>query len=260
MAAALPRHAQLPVHHPRRDRSRRISRHVGPDRPVPARGPGPARRLSVDTRRLTCSHQFPCQARRATTTQLRGACPADCVNEKHDPAGRGSGNSRNGSTGKTLLTDVGAVDLAVPRDRNGSLDPKIVRKARLGWNRGRAKAHSLASFCYARESRVSWPQSERTLMSSLAVVRSALTPARRSLSVWRHLHELSGWPMRRSSPSAGTTVICPPRRGRRHPGWSFGVAHPAVRWCFRASSRSSQSLASAARNCCASWTGADRRR
>src|ERR1700736_2618858 len=26
--------------------------------------------------------------------------------EKHDPAGRGSGNSRNGTTGKTLLTDI----------------------------------------------------------------------------------------------------------------------------------------------------------
>jgi hypothetical protein len=37
--------------------------------------------------------------------------------EKHDPAGRGSGNSRNGSTPKTVLTDIGAVDLAVPRDR-----------------------------------------------------------------------------------------------------------------------------------------------
>jgi putative transposase len=48
--------------------------------------------------------------------------------EKHDPAGRGSGNSRNGTTAKTLLTDVGAVDLQVPRDRNGSFDPKIVRK------------------------------------------------------------------------------------------------------------------------------------
>ena len=48
--------------------------------------------------------------------------------DKHDPAGRGSGNSRNGSTGKTLLTDVGAVDLAVPRDRAGSFEPKIVRK------------------------------------------------------------------------------------------------------------------------------------
>ena len=56
--------------------------------------------------------------------------------EKHDPAGRGSGNSRNGSTPKTLLTvprfaevpPVGAVDLEVPRDRAGSFDPKIVRK------------------------------------------------------------------------------------------------------------------------------------
>src|ERR1700722_12250303 len=48
--------------------------------------------------------------------------------EKHDPGGRGSGNSRNGTTPKTLLTDVGAVDLEVPRDRNGSFEPQIVRK------------------------------------------------------------------------------------------------------------------------------------
>ena len=49
--------------------------------------------------------------------------------DKHDPAGRGSGNSRNGTTPKTLLTDIGAVDLAVPRDRNGSFEPRIVRKS-----------------------------------------------------------------------------------------------------------------------------------
>src|SRR5215468_8269352 len=48
--------------------------------------------------------------------------------DKHDPAGRGSGNNRNGSTGKTVLTDIGAVDLAVPRDRNGTFEPQIVRK------------------------------------------------------------------------------------------------------------------------------------
>ena len=48
--------------------------------------------------------------------------------EKHDPAGRGSGNSRNGTTPKIVLTDVGAVDLAVPRDRNGTFEPQIVRK------------------------------------------------------------------------------------------------------------------------------------
>jgi len=37
--------------------------------------------------------------------------------ERHDPAGRGSGNSRNGSTAKRLLTDIGAVDLDVPQHR-----------------------------------------------------------------------------------------------------------------------------------------------
>jgi putative transposase len=48
--------------------------------------------------------------------------------EKHDPAGRGSGNSRNGTSPKTVLTDIGAVDLAVPRDRNGTFEPQVVRK------------------------------------------------------------------------------------------------------------------------------------
>jgi transposase-like protein len=48
--------------------------------------------------------------------------------EKHDPAGRGSGNSRNGSTPKRLLTEVGGIDLEVPRDRGGSFEPQIVRK------------------------------------------------------------------------------------------------------------------------------------
>ena len=48
--------------------------------------------------------------------------------EPHDPGGRGSGNSRNGTTPKTLLTDVGAVDLQVPRDRAGTFDPKLVPK------------------------------------------------------------------------------------------------------------------------------------
>jgi putative transposase len=48
--------------------------------------------------------------------------------DKHDPAGRGSGNSRNGVTGKRLLTEIGGIDLEVPRDRAGSFSPQIVRK------------------------------------------------------------------------------------------------------------------------------------
>ena len=33
--------------------------------------------------------------------------------EKHNPAGRGSGNNRNGATGKTVLTDIGVVEAVV---------------------------------------------------------------------------------------------------------------------------------------------------
>ena len=48
--------------------------------------------------------------------------------EHGDPAGRGSGNSRNGSTTKTLLTESGPVELDTPRDRAGTFEPMIVRK------------------------------------------------------------------------------------------------------------------------------------
>jgi putative transposase len=48
--------------------------------------------------------------------------------EKGDPAGRGSPNSRNGSTQKTLTTEVGEVPLAVPRDRASTFEPRLVPK------------------------------------------------------------------------------------------------------------------------------------
>src|SRR5438034_5419084 len=54
--------------------------------------------------------------------------------DKHDPVGRDGGNSRNGKRAKTLLTEVGPVDVAVPRDREGTFAPAIVpkRSRRLG--------------------------------------------------------------------------------------------------------------------------------
>jgi putative transposase len=47
---------------------------------------------------------------------------------KNDPAGRGSGNSRNGYSAKTVTTSAGKVRLDVPRDRSGEFEPQIVRK------------------------------------------------------------------------------------------------------------------------------------
>jgi putative transposase len=48
--------------------------------------------------------------------------------EKHDPAGRTGGNSRNGTRTKTVLTEIGPVEIEVPRDTGSSFDPQIVKK------------------------------------------------------------------------------------------------------------------------------------
>jgi len=47
---------------------------------------------------------------------------------KHDPAGKNTGNSRNGSGSKTLKGEFGNLELETPRDRNGSFEPQIVAK------------------------------------------------------------------------------------------------------------------------------------
>lgn len=47
---------------------------------------------------------------------------------KHDPRGRGTGNSRNGTSFKRLKSHHGSVDIDVPRDRAGTFDPQFVRK------------------------------------------------------------------------------------------------------------------------------------
>jgi putative transposase len=67
--------------------------------------------------------------------------------DKHDPAGRGSGNSRNGTRVKTVLTDnCGPVDIEVPRDRNGSFDPAIVKR----WQRRSGDVDTIVLSLYAK--------------------------------------------------------------------------------------------------------------
>lgn len=47
---------------------------------------------------------------------------------KHNPAGKNSGNSRNGKSKKTIITEQGEVPIEIPRDRNGEYEPQIVKK------------------------------------------------------------------------------------------------------------------------------------
>jgi putative transposase len=53
---------------------------------------------------------------------------------RHEVAGHNSGNSRNGSSPKTVHTEIGPVDVAVPRDRAGTFEPVLLPKnaTRLG--------------------------------------------------------------------------------------------------------------------------------
>ena len=66
--------------------------------------------------------------KRVLESALEGEITDHLGYEKHNPAGAGSGNSRNGVRSKTALTEVGPVEIEVPRDREGSFEPQIVKK------------------------------------------------------------------------------------------------------------------------------------
>src|SRR3954452_3757259 len=62
--------------------------------------------------------------KRLLESALEGEITDHLGYDKHDPAGKNGGNSRNGTRSKTVLTEVGPVEIAVPRDRDGSFEPK----------------------------------------------------------------------------------------------------------------------------------------
>jgi putative transposase len=68
--------------------------------------------------------------KRLVERALQGEMTAHLGYEKHAPEGRNSGNSRNGTTPKTVLDDSGEMAIDVPRDRNGDFEPQIVPKGR----------------------------------------------------------------------------------------------------------------------------------
>ncbi|WP_207934827.1 IS256 family transposase [Actinomadura sp. KC06] len=66
--------------------------------------------------------------KRVLESALEGEITDHLGYDKHDAAGDNSGNSRNGTRAKTVLSDVGPVEVKVPRDVAGTFEPQIVRK------------------------------------------------------------------------------------------------------------------------------------
>lgn len=88
--------------------------------------------LIADARATGGPHGVEALLTRMTKAVLERALGAEMTDhlgyEHSDPAGHGSGNSRNGSYPKTVLTQAGPVTVNVPRDRAGTFEPGIVRK------------------------------------------------------------------------------------------------------------------------------------
>jgi transposase-like protein len=72
--------------------------------------------------------------KRVLESMLEGELTEHVGYGPYDPAGHNSGNSRNGTRTKTVITEIGAIEVEVPRDRAGTFEPVIVpkRKRRLG--------------------------------------------------------------------------------------------------------------------------------
>lgn len=73
--------------------------------------------------------------KRVLESALEGEMDDHLGYAKHDPAGHNSGNSRNGRRSKTVTTEAGPVEIDVPRDRESTFEPQLVRK-RQRWVEG----------------------------------------------------------------------------------------------------------------------------
>ncbi|MGE3297923.1 MAG: transposase [Porticoccaceae bacterium] len=65
---------------------------------------------------------------RALESALEGELTDRLGYSPHESAGRNSRNSRNGKSRKTLQSTAGELAIEVPRDRDGSFEPQLVRK------------------------------------------------------------------------------------------------------------------------------------
>jgi putative transposase len=66
--------------------------------------------------------------KRLVESALEGEITDHLGYDRHDVVGRDGGNSRNGHRAKTVLTEVGPVEIEVPRDRDATFEPRIVAK------------------------------------------------------------------------------------------------------------------------------------
>ncbi|MFC5183791.1 IS256 family transposase [Actinomadura harenae] len=66
--------------------------------------------------------------KRVLESALEGEITDHLGHDRHERSGERGGNVRNGHRAKTVTTEIGPVEIEVPRDREGTFEPKIVAK------------------------------------------------------------------------------------------------------------------------------------
>ena len=106
---------------------------------------------------------------------------------KHEAVANDSGNTRNGSSAKTLKGDFGALPIEIPRDRDGSFEPQLIAKHQTRWSGFDDKILSL----YARGMTV------REIQSPLeAMYGAAISPTLISSVTDAVMDEVKAWQVR----------------------------------------------------------------
>ncbi len=118
--------------------------------------------------------------------------------EKHDPAGYNSGNSRNGTTPKTIKGEFGEIVLETPRDRNGSFEPQIVPKHQTRFDGFNGKILSM----YARGMTTREIQGHLQEMYGVAVSPALISDVTDAV-----LEELKAWQSRPLEPIYGLIFL-----------------------------------------------------
>ncbi|MEU9382057.1 transposase [Streptomyces sp. NPDC048279] len=146
--------------------------------------------------------------------------------EKGDKAGVGSGNSRNGTSRKRVLTDVGAVEIDVPRDRAGSFSPSVVPKHQ---RRVEGFDEAILSL-YAKGLTTGEVQAHLAEIYDVDVSRDLISRATDKIT-----EELEAWRQRPLDRGRFPSVVATPERSRTYASrWSQQAAAGGAEGVLRA--------------------------
>ena len=115
--------------------------------------------------------------------------------EKYAAAGRQSGNSRNGSTSKTIKTDDTEVTIQVPHDRNGEFAPQLIGKHQRRWEGFDETILALYAHGLSMRDIQSFLQSKYALEVSPEFISSVCESVSAGVKEWRQRPLAPVWPI-----------------------------------------------------------------